>query len=102
MSPSSRAKALPNVPTIAESGLPGFDATSWFDVLAPAGTRPELVAKLHAEIAAIIATSAVQQKLLGYGVELFTDSSPAAFQQFIAQEGQKWGRAIKESGAKVD
>jgi tripartite-type tricarboxylate transporter receptor subunit TctC len=98
---TARAPALPEVPTIAESGLPGFDASSWFGLLAPAGTPPAIVAKINAEIAKWLATPEAKEKLLAAGANA-AGGTPDDFARHIAAETAKWAKVVKESGAKVD
>jgi tripartite-type tricarboxylate transporter receptor subunit TctC len=98
---SSRAPALPDVPTIAESGLPGFEASSWFGVLAPAGTPPAIIAKLNAEIAKWLATPEAKEKLAAVGANA-AGGTPQDFARHIQMETAKWAKVVKESGAKVD
>jgi tripartite-type tricarboxylate transporter receptor subunit TctC len=96
-----RAAALPDVPTIAESGLPGFEASSWFGLLAPAGTPQPVIAKVNAEIAKWLATPEAKEKVRGQGANA-AGGTPEDFVQFIATETAKWQKVVKESGAKVD
>ena len=98
---ATRAPALPDVPTIGESGLPGYEASSWFGVLAPAGTPPAIIAKLNAEIAAWLATPEAKEKMLALGANA-AGGSPEDFAKHIAAETAKWQRVVRESGAKVD
>ncbi len=98
---ATRASALPDVPTVAEAGLPGFEASSWFGVLAPAGTPPAIVAKLNAEIAKWLATPEAQEKLSAQGANI-ASGTPEDFAKHIAGETTKWAKVVKESGAKVD
>ena len=98
---SARAAALPDVPTNAESGLPGFEASSWFGLLAPAGTPPPVIAKLNGEIAKWLATPEAKEKLLAQGANA-AGGTPEDFAQFINAETAKWQKVVKESGAKVD
>ncbi len=97
----TRAPALPDVPTIAESGLPGFEASSWFGVLAPAGTPPAIVAKLNAEIAKWLATPEAKEKLAKQGANA-AGGTPEDFAKHIAAETAKWAKVVKDSGAKID
>ncbi|MEO8305601.1 MAG: tripartite tricarboxylate transporter substrate binding protein [Betaproteobacteria bacterium] len=97
----SRSPALPDVPTIAESGLPGFDASSWFGVLAPAGTPPAIIAKLNAEIAKWLASPEAKEKLASVGANA-AGGTPEDFARHIQMETAKWAKVVKESGAKVD
>ena len=98
---ATRAPALPDIPTIAESGLPGFEASSWFGVLAPAGTSPAIVAKLNAEIAKWLASPEAKEKLAAVGANI-AGGTPEDFARHIQAETAKWAKVVKESGAKVD
>jgi tripartite-type tricarboxylate transporter receptor subunit TctC len=98
---AARAPALPDTPTIAESGLPGFDASSWFGLLAPAGTPPAIIAKLNTEIAKWLATPEAKEKLVAIGANI-AGGTPEDFARHIQAETVKWARVVKESGAKVD
>ena len=98
---AQRAPALPDVPTIAESGLPGFEATSWFGVLAPAGTPPEIITRLNTEIDKWLQTPEAKEKLLAQGAAA-AGGSPEDFAIYIRSETDKWAKVIKASGAKVD
>ena len=97
-----RSAALPDVPTIEEAaGLKGFDATSWFGLLAPAGTPMDIVNRIQQEVAKSLATPAVKEKMLSQGA-IPSGSTPAEFTKHIADEHVKWAKVVKESGAKVD
>jgi len=98
---TTRAAALPDVPTIAESGLPGFEASSWFGLLAPAGTPHDIVAKLNGVIAAWLATPDAKDKLLAQGA-IAAGGSPEAFAKHIDSETSKWAKVVKASGAHID
>ncbi|HQR11812.1 MAG TPA: tripartite tricarboxylate transporter substrate binding protein [Casimicrobiaceae bacterium] len=98
---SARAAALPDVPTLAESGLPGFEASSWFGLLAPAGTPQPAIATLNAEVAKWLATPEAREKLLAQGA-IAAGGTPEDFTRHIAAETAKWQKVVKESGAKVD
>jgi len=98
---AARAPALPDVPTIAESGLPGFEASSWFGVLAPAGTPPAIVTRLNTEIAAWLATPEAREKMVAVGA-VIAGGTPEDFARHIATETAKWAKVVQESGAKVD
>ena len=97
----TRAPALPDVPTLAESGLPGFEASSWFGILAPAGTPAPIVAKLNAEIAKWLATPEAKEKLAKQGANA-AGGTPDDFAKHIAAETAKWAKVVKDSGAKID
>jgi tripartite-type tricarboxylate transporter receptor subunit TctC len=98
---AQRAPALPDIPTIAESGLPDFEATSWFGVLAPAGTPPEIVQRLNREIDKWLQSPEAKDKLLAQGA-VAAGGSPEEFAAYIRSETDKWAKVIKASGAKVD
>ncbi len=98
---AQRAPALPDVPTVAEAGLPGFEASSWFGLLAPAGTPKDIIARLHAEVAKWLATPEARNRLAAQGANA-VGNSPEEFAQFIATETVKWRRVVKESGAKIE
>lgn len=96
-----RSPALGDIPTIAESGLPGFDVQPWFGVVAPAGTPAAVVNKLNAEIAKVMQRPDVKQKLASLAAEP-TATTPAEFATFINSEIDRWGAVVKASGAKVE
>jgi len=99
---AKRAAELPEVPTIAESGFKGFEASTWYGLLAPAGTPPAVVAKLNAEVNRALATPEVRQRLAAEGGEALGGGSPEQFASFLKAEHSKWGRVVKESGARAE
>jgi tripartite-type tricarboxylate transporter receptor subunit TctC len=98
---AARSKLAPDLPTMTEAGVPGFDISTWFGLLAPAGTPPAVIARWNADVTKILATPAMRDKLAAQGAEA-TPMTPAAFASFIAAEVPKYARIIKASGAKVD
>jgi tripartite-type tricarboxylate transporter receptor subunit TctC len=99
---SQRSAVLPDVPTVEEAGnLKGFDASSWFGLLAPAGTPPDIVNRLQQESAKALNNPAVKEKLLSQGA-IPGGTTPADFSKMIGFEIKKWAQVVKVSGAKVD
>ena len=96
-----RSSELPDVPTLAEAGLPGFDMTTWYAVYVTAGTPPDIVAKLQAELIRIVALPDVQAKLRGLGGEPGT-MTVEQFTRFNAQEYERFGRLIREANIKPE
>lgn len=96
-----RSAVLPEVPTIAEAGVPGYEASNWWGMVAPAGTPPAVVARLDKELAGILATPEVQKRFLAEGADV-DHVSQAEFGKFIAAETAKWGRIIKEANIKAE
>jgi tripartite-type tricarboxylate transporter receptor subunit TctC len=98
----ARSPAMPDLPTIAESGLPGFDLTTWFGVMVPAGTPPEIVAKLNAGIVRALNAKDMRERLEKMGAEPPANNTPEHFTAFIRTEAAKYARVVKDSGAKVE
>lgn len=101
---SQRSAALPDIPTVEEAGGPtlkGFEASSWFGLLAPAGTDPVVVQRIQTEVARALGTAEVKEKMLAQGA-IPSGNTPAEFSQHIAREHEKWAVVVKASGAKVD
>jgi tripartite-type tricarboxylate transporter receptor subunit TctC len=98
---AKRTPLLPNVPTMAEAGLPGFEVTSWNGVLAPAGTPKEIVTRLNQEIVKALKMADVREKLSGVGADP-VGSTPEQFAAFIQTEIKKYAKVIQEAGVKID
>jgi len=95
-----RSAILPNVPTVDESGVPGYEATIWLGVMAPKGTPPEIVNKLNAEIAKVVASPKIKEAWAQQGAVPMT-MTPAAFGDFIEKDIAKWAKIVKISGATI-
>lgn len=101
---SQRSPALPDVPTVEQAGGPslkGFEASSWFGLLAPAGTPPDIVNRIQQEVAKALAAPAFKEKLQAQGA-IPSGITPAEFAKLIDSEHRKWAQVVKASGAKVD
>ena len=98
---SARLPQLPDVPTLAEAGIQGYESTGWFGVVAPAATPPAIVARLQSEMRAVLTDPQVVAGARAVGVEL-SPSTPAEFGRFIASETVKWADVIKRSGTKLE
>jgi tripartite-type tricarboxylate transporter receptor subunit TctC len=95
-----RSTVLPDVPTVSEAGVPGYEATIWLGIMAPKGTPPEIVDRLNAEIAKIIAKPAIREAWAKQGAVPLT-MSPAAFDAFLRRDIDKWAKVIQQAGIKV-
>ena len=91
-----RAKSLPDLPTIAESGVPNFDLTGWYGVVAPAGTPQAVIAKLNQKLAQLLASPEIQTRLSNDGSEA-TPTTPAQFRQIIANDIQRWQKLMQQT-----
>ncbi|HET9403583.1 MAG TPA: tripartite tricarboxylate transporter substrate binding protein [Burkholderiales bacterium] len=96
-----RSPALPQVPTMVESGLPDFEISGWFGIAAPAGTPRPVVERLGAELQRVMQLPGIRERLLAQGIEP-VGSAPAEFSRQVRSELAKWARIVKESGARVD
>lgn len=98
---ATRSAAMPDLPTIAEAGLPGFEAASWFGMLAPAGTPKEIVAKIHGDVVKLAKTTDLSAKLAQQGAVPVLNT-PDEFAAYIKAELAKWEKVVKASGARAD
>lgn len=96
-----RLPALPDVPTVAEAGLPGFEVTTWYGILAPAGTPRPVVARLNGELVKVMHSPEMKERLAGIGTDPVT-STPEEFAAYIQAEIAKWGDVIRKAGLKAD
>ena len=93
---AKRSALLPDVPTIAESGLPGFEATTWFGLFAPAGTPPAVIEKINAAVNQAMAKPAIIERLRQLGTDAAT-GTPASFAELVAKDTAKWAKVIKDA-----
>ena len=98
---AQRSPLVPDLPTMAEAGLPGFDISTWYGLFAPAGTPPAIVAKWNADVTRVLTAPDVRAKLIADGADP-SPNTPEQFAQMIARELTKYARIVKVSGAKVD
>lgn len=98
---AKRTPLAPELPTLAESGLPGFDISTWFGLFVPAGTPRAAVDRIHADFTRALAEPEVREKLVGMGADP-VGSTPEAFAGFVAAEASKYAKLVKASGAKAD
>jgi tripartite-type tricarboxylate transporter receptor subunit TctC len=98
VSSRKRSAGVPELPTVAESGFPGFDASSWFGLVGPANMPPEIVNKIQRDIAHVLETKAMHDKFVAQGADP-VGSTPAQFGEYMRSESVKWAKIIKASGA---
>jgi len=101
VSSTERSRSMPDVPTVAESGFPGFQAGSWFGYFAPKGTPREAIMTLNKAVNEIIAEKAVDTRLVQEGADPAA-GTPEKFGAFVQSEFEKWRAVVQQSGAKVD
>src|SRR5688572_18615630 len=101
VSTATRSALAPEVPTVAEAGVPGYELSVWFGVLAPAGTPREIIARLNTEIVKVLNSADVKERFAKQGVEVRT-STPEQFGELVRAEVGRWAKVIKEAGIKAD
>ncbi len=97
----ARSPVLPELPTLAEAGLPGYSITSWFGLYAPSGTSPQIIERLNREANKALATAQIRRRLTDQGIEP-AGGTPGQFADFMRAELVKWGKIVRESGARVE
>jgi tripartite-type tricarboxylate transporter receptor subunit TctC len=98
---AKRISAAPDVPTFAEAGLTGYEATGWFGVVMPAGTPPNIIGRMNAELVAALKRQEIRERVIAAGAEP-SPSTPEEFGALIRSEIVKWAEVVKASGAKLD
>lgn len=101
MTGMKRSSVLPDLPTVAESGVPGYEVSAWFGIFAPAGVPQPVVERLNAEFVRALQQPDLRQRLASQGAEPLT-STPAEFSAYLRSEIDKWAKVVKASGMKVD
>ena len=101
VSGAMRLSTLPDLPTIAEAGVPGYEALGWFGLMVPAGTPAEILTRLNREVNRILTLADVRERLLELGADP-ASTTPAQFGEFIRRENAKWGKLIQEQGIVID
>ncbi|KQP12473.1 tripartite tricarboxylate transporter substrate binding protein [Pseudorhodoferax sp. Leaf267] len=99
---ATRSQALPQLPTIAEQGVPGYDVSVFFGIVAPAGTPPERIAKLNQAFVEVLASPKVKELFAAQGLESAPDHAPAQLARFIVAQKASWAGVVKQSGAQLD
>lgn len=99
---AKRAEQFPDIPTIAESGVPGYTVDNWYGFFAPRGTPKPIITKLHAEINRILLLPDVKERLAGLGIFAFVLPTPEAFGGYIEDEIKKYAKVVKDSGSRID
>jgi len=99
---AKRASGAPDIPTIAEAGVPGYEAVTWFGLLAPAGTPREIVSRLHADVVRALQDPVVKKRFIDDGAEPTPSSSPEEFAALIHTEIAKWANVIRDAGIKPE
>jgi tripartite-type tricarboxylate transporter receptor subunit TctC len=98
---AARSSFLPDVPTIAESGFPGYEATNWYAFVAPAKIPKEVAGELHRQLVKVLTTPSVREQLLGNGMEP-QPSTPEELARYMEREYETWGRVVKEAGIQAE
>ena len=99
---SERVPSLPDVPTVAEAGVPGFAVDNWYGFVGPSGLPRDIVAKVHGEINRALVAPDVKTRLEGLGILPFTLPTPEAFGDYIKSEIAKYAKVVKDSGARAE
>ena len=97
---TKRSPQIPELPTVAEAGVPGFEVTGWYGLFAPAGTPPKIIGQINAAVKKISAGSDLQKRFIAIGGDL-TTNTPEEFLTFVKSETKKWARVVKESSMRV-
>jgi tripartite-type tricarboxylate transporter receptor subunit TctC len=102
VSGSKRSPELPQVPTIAEAGVKGYEMVAWFGVAGPKGMARDIQMKLHGDLVRVLKTPEMQKALVAVGQEPAWQDTPERFYEFLKVESAKWAKVVKESGAQLE
>jgi tripartite-type tricarboxylate transporter receptor subunit TctC len=94
---SKRAASAPDIPTIAEAGVPGYESLQWFGFLAPAGTPRDIINRLHRDVLKVVQDNEVKQRFLADGAEAAWSKSPEEFGAFMKAEAAKWAKVVQQA-----
>src|SRR4029450_8397508 len=97
-----RSSTMPDIPTIAEAGVPGYEATQWFGLLAPTGTPREIINRLHGDVVRVLKQPDVRKRLALDGSDAAWSNSPEEFGAYIRADEEKWARVVKAAGLKPE
>jgi tripartite-type tricarboxylate transporter receptor subunit TctC len=95
---ATRAAGAPDIPTIAEAGVPGYESVQWFGILAPAATPRPIVTRLHRDITRVLREPEIQKRFLADGAEALWSESPEQFARFMRDETAKWAQVVRDAG----
>ena len=101
ISSAKRSVATPEIPTVAESGVPGYEAITWFGMLAPTGTPRDIITRLNAEITRAVNSRSVHERLIAQGADPLT-MTPEQFKKFFLGEIARWAKTVKAAGVTLD
>jgi tripartite-type tricarboxylate transporter receptor subunit TctC len=99
---AQRFSSVPDIPTIAEAGVPGYDATQWFGILAPAGTPRDIIARLHGDVGRALKDPEVRKRFVADGSDTVASGSPEEFAAYIRADEAKWAKVVKDAGLKPE
>ena len=93
---------MPELPTMTEAGVPGYESAQWYGVLVPAGTPDEVINRLNVELATVVQGPNIKARLLKDATTIVSDTSPKWFESYLKAEIEKWAKVVKFSGARID
>ena len=97
-----RTAAAPDLPTVAEAGLPGFEISAWYGMLAPAGTPGAVITRLHREVLKLLQTPELKERWLALGADIVYQNTPELYGSFLRNDLAKWAKVIKDANVRVE